>query len=68
MLIKGGAKKSPEVRSKGTEKLIKIRRQEVAGRSHLLKEINPEYSLGGLMLKLNTLATWCEELTHWKRP
>ena len=21
-----------------------------------------------LMLKMNTLATWCEELTHWKRP
>ena len=34
----------------------------------ILKEINPEYSLEGLMLKLNTLATWCEELTHWKRP
>ena len=36
----------------------------------LLKEISPEYSLGGLMLKLKLqyLATWCEELTHWKRP
>ena len=36
----------------------------------ILKEINPEYSLGGLILKLksNTLATWCEELTHLKRP
>ena len=35
-----------------------------------LKEISPEYSLEGLMLKLNSniLATWCEELTHWKRP
>ena len=34
------------------------------------KDINPEYSLEGLMLKpsSNTLATWCEELTHWKRP
>ena len=43
-----------------------------ARRSNLsiLKEINPEYSLEGLMLKLNsnTLATWCKELTHWKRP
>ena len=34
----------------------------------VLKEISPEYSLEGLMLKLkywnsNTLATWCEELT-----
>ena len=36
----------------------------------ILKEISPEYSLGGLMLKLKLqyLATWCEELTHWKRP
>ena len=36
----------------------------------VLKEISPEYSLEGLMLKLssNTLGTWCEELTHWKRP
>ena len=34
------------------------------------KEISREYSLEGLMLKLNsnTLATWCEELTHWERP
>ena len=30
-----------------------------------LKEINPEYSLEGLMLKLQYLDTWCEELTHW---
>ena len=36
----------------------------------ILKEISPEYSLEGLMLKLKlqTLATWCKELTHWKRP
>ena len=35
----------------------------------ILKEISPEYSLEGLMLKWNsnTLATWCEELTHLKR-
>ena len=34
------------------------------------KEINLEYSLEGLMLKLNLqyLATWCKELTDWKRP
>ena len=30
-----------------------------------LKEISPEYSLEG---NSNTLATWWEELTHWKRP
>ena len=37
----------------------------------ILKEIIPEYSLEGLMLgswSSNTLATWCEELTQWKRP
>ena len=37
----------------------------------ILREINPEYSLEGLMLKLklqNFLATWCEEQTQWKRP
>ena len=34
----------------------------------ILKEINPELSLEGLMLKLQYLATWCKELTHWKRP
>ena len=36
----------------------------------ILKEISPEYSLEGLMLKLKlqTSATWWEELTHWKRP
>ena len=36
----------------------------------ILKEISPEYSLEGLMLKLKLqyLATSCKELTHWKRP
>ena len=36
----------------------------------ILKEISPEYSLEELMLKLKlqTLATWCKELTHWKIP
>ena len=35
----------------------------------ILKETSPGCSLEGLMLKLNssTLATSCEELTHWKR-
>ena len=35
-----------------------------------LKEISSEYSLEVLMLKLKLqyLAIWCEELTHWKRP
>ena len=36
----------------------------------ILKEISPEYSLGGQMLKLKLqyLASRSEELTHWKRP
>ena len=34
----------------------------------ILKEINPEYSLEGLMLKLRTLAPLCKVPTHWKRP
>ena len=36
----------------------------------ILKEISPEYSLEGLMLKLKLhyLATWCEELTYLKSP
>ena len=36
----------------------------------ILKEISPGCSLEGLMLKLKlqTLATWCKELIHWKRP
>ena len=36
----------------------------------ILKEINPEYSLEGLSWSWNSnpLATWYEELTHWKRP
>ena len=36
----------------------------------VLKEINLEYSLKGLLLNWssNTLAPWCEEQTHWKRP
>ena len=41
-----------------------------AGRSNqsILKEISPEYSLEELCWSWNsnTLATWCEELTHWK--
>ena len=42
------------------------------GRSNqlILREISPECSLEGLMLKLKFqyFATWCEELTHLKRP
>ena len=36
----------------------------------IIKEISPEYSWGNWCWSWNsnTLATWCEELTHWKRP
>ena len=36
----------------------------------ILKEISPGYSLEGLCWNWNsnTLATWCKELTHLKRP
>ena len=36
----------------------------------ILKEINPEYHCKDWCWSWssNTLATWCEELTHWKRP
>ena len=36
----------------------------------ILKEINPEYTLENWCWSCssNTLATWCEELTLWKRP
>ena len=33
----------------------------------ILKEINPEYSFEGLMLKLKLLATRVKELIHWER-
>ena len=44
----------------------------IARRSNqsILKEISPGHTLVELMLKLKLqyLATWCEELTHWKDP
>ena len=34
----------------------------------ILKEISSEYSLEGLMLKLQYFGPQCKEVTHWKRP
>ena len=34
----------------------------------ILEEISPEYSDWCWSWNSNTLATWCEEATHWKRP
>ena len=51
---------------------ILLREPWTARRSNqsILKEINPEYSLEGLLLKLKPqyLVTWCKQLIHWKRP
>ena len=51
-------------------RLLRVRWIARRSNQSILKEISPEYSLEGLMLSWNsnTLATWCEELTHWKRP
>ena len=46
-------------------KLLRVRRSNQS----ILKEINSEHSLGRCWSwSSNTLATWREELTHWKRP
>ena len=52
------------------EKTLKNLLYSKRPKQSILKEINPKCSLEELMLKLKfqCLATWCEELTHWKRP
>ena len=51
-------------------RLLRVPRTARRSNQSILKEISSEYSLEGLTLKLNsnTLATWCQELTHLKRP
>ena len=52
-------------------RLLRVPRTARRSNQSILKETSPEYLLEGLILKLkncNTLATWCEGLTHWKRP
>ena len=51
-------------------RLLKVPWTAKRSNQSILKEISPEYSLEGRMLKLNssTLANSCKELTHWKRP
>ena len=51
-------------------RLLRVPWTAMRSNQSTLKEISPEYSLKWLMLKLNsnTLATWCEKLTPWKRP
>ena len=47
-----------------------LRKPWTAGRSNqtILKEINPEYSLEGLKLKLQYFGHWMREAAYWKRP
>ena len=51
-------------------RLLSVPWTERKSNQSILKEVSLEYSLQGLMLKLKLqyLATWCKELTHWKRP
>ena len=51
-------------------RLLRVPWTATRSNQSILKEINPGISLEGMMLKLrnsSTLATSCEELTHWKR-
>ena len=49
-------------------RLLRVSWTARRSKQSILKEISPEYSLEGLMLKLKLhLATWCEELTLWKK-
>ena len=52
-----------EVLEKTLESLWLARRSNWS----ILKEINSQHSLEGLMLKLQYLVTWCEEPALWKR-
>ena len=51
-------------------RLLRIPWTTKRSKHSILKEISPEYSLGELCWSWssNTLATWCKEPTHWKRP
>ena len=51
-------------------RLLRVPQPARRSNQSILKEISPEYSLEGLMLKLKLqyLAIWCGELTHLKRP
>ena len=53
----------------GWRRLLRVPWTARRSNQSILKEISPGCSLEGVMLKLklSTLATSCEELTHWKR-
>ena len=50
-------------------RLLRVSWTARRSKQSILKEVNPEYSLKWLMMKLsfNILATWWEEWTHWKK-
>ena len=52
------------------EKTLRVPWTARSWNKSILREISPEYSLEGLMLKLNSsiLVTWCEQLARWKSP
>ena len=52
------------------EKILRVPWTARRSNQFILKEISPEYSLKDRCWSWNsnTLATWCEELTHLKRP
>ena len=54
----------------GLERTLRVHWTKTRWNQSILKQINPECSLEGLMLKLKLqyLGTWYEELTPWKRP
>ena len=49
-------------------RLLRVPWTERRSNQSVLKEINPEYWCWYWSWSSNTLATWCEELTHLKRP
>ena len=54
----------------GWRKLLRVPWTARRSNQSVLKEISPEYSLEGLMLrvKFQYFGTWWEEPTHWKGP
>ena len=49
-------------------RLLRVPRTARRSNQSILKEISPEYSGWCWSWNSNPLATWCEELTYWKRP
>ena len=49
-------------------RLLRVLWTERRSSQSIINEISPEYFLKGLIMKLQYLATWWEELTHWQCP